>query len=228
VIFKIDFEKAYHKVRWDFVGEVLERKGFPDNWVNQTMYDVQGERVCINVNGERTQYFRTFQRLRQGGLYPPILFNLVVETLLAILMRKAVGQGKLKGVLTHLIPERITHIQYTDDTILMIEGDDASVVNMKFILYCFEWLSGLKISYHKSEAFCFGMEEAAKDKIANMLNCQLGHLPLKYLGIPINDGKLGKAAFVELFGKVSKRIPTWRGKHSSLRGRLVLTNKLLI
>jgi hypothetical protein len=31
VIFKIDFEKAYDKVRWDFVQEVLERMGFPSN-----------------------------------------------------------------------------------------------------------------------------------------------------------------------------------------------------
>jgi hypothetical protein len=26
-----------------------------------------------------------------------------------------------------------------DDTILMIEDDDNSIVNIKFILYCFEW-----------------------------------------------------------------------------------------
>jgi hypothetical protein len=140
-----------------------------------------------------------------------MLFNLVAETL-ATLMRKASNQGKLREVLTHLIPEGITHIQYADDTILMIEGDDASVVNMKFILYYFEWLSGLKINYHKSEAYVFGMEETAKDRIANMLNCQLGNLPIKYLGIPISDVKLGKAAFVEVTRKVSKRIPTWRGE----------------
>jgi hypothetical protein len=140
-----------------------------------------------------------------------MLFNLVAETL-ATLMRKASNQGKLREVLTHLIPEGITHIQYADDTILMIEGDDASEVNMKFILYYFEWLSELKINYHKSEAYIFGMEETAKDRIANMLNCQLGNLPIKYLGIPISDVKLGKAAFVELTRKVSKRIPTWRGE----------------
>jgi hypothetical protein len=54
-------------------------------------------------------------------------------------------------LMTHLIPEGITHIQYADDTILMVEGNDSSIVNMKFILNCFEWLSGLKINYHKSE-----------------------------------------------------------------------------
>jgi hypothetical protein len=31
VLFKIDFKKAYDKVRWDFVQEVLEGKGFPPN-----------------------------------------------------------------------------------------------------------------------------------------------------------------------------------------------------
>jgi hypothetical protein len=33
VLFKIDFEKAYDKVKWDFVHEVMERKGFPPTWI---------------------------------------------------------------------------------------------------------------------------------------------------------------------------------------------------
>jgi hypothetical protein len=57
---------------------------------------------------------------------------------------------------------------------------------MKFILYCFEWLSGLKINYHKSEAYIFGMEEEEKVRIVNMLNCKLGELPMAYLEIPCN------------------------------------------
>jgi hypothetical protein len=53
-------------------------------------------------------------------------------------MKKATKQGKVKGVMTHLIPKEISHLQYANDTILMVEGDDKSIVNMKFILYCFE------------------------------------------------------------------------------------------
>jgi hypothetical protein len=34
MIFKIDFEKAYDRVRWDFLEEVLHGKGFPKKWVN--------------------------------------------------------------------------------------------------------------------------------------------------------------------------------------------------
>jgi hypothetical protein len=155
-----------------------------------------------------------------------LIFNLVAETL-ASLMMKASKQRKVRGVLNHLIPRGITHIQYADNTILMVEGDDASVIDMKFILYCFEWLSGLKINYHKSEAYVFGIEEATRVRIANMLNCQLGELPFKYLGIPISDVKLGRGAFEELTGKVAKRIPPWKGKQSSTGGMLILTNNCL-
>jgi hypothetical protein len=33
VLFKINFEKAYHKVRWAFVQQILEEKGFPRSWI---------------------------------------------------------------------------------------------------------------------------------------------------------------------------------------------------
>jgi hypothetical protein len=67
-----------------------------------------------------------------------------------------------------------------------------SITNMKFILYCFEWFSGLKINYHKSEAYIFRMTEEEEPRIANMLNCQLDSLAIKYLGIPLSDRKMGK------------------------------------
>jgi hypothetical protein len=226
VLFTIDFEKAYDKVRWSFVQEFMEGKWFPSRWIQQTMCTIQGGRVCFNINGERTQFFRTFQGLRQGDPLSPLLFNLVADTL-AKLMSRAAAQGKVKGVLTHLLHEGVTHIQYADDTILMVEGDDKSILNMKFILYCFELLSGLKINYHKSEAFIFGYDEREKIEIANKLNCKLGVLPMKYLAIKISNSKLGKVAFAELHEKIEKRIPPWKEKNSSSRGRLILTNSCM-
>jgi hypothetical protein len=83
--------------------------------------------------------------------------------------------------------EGITQIQCVDNTVLMVEGDDSSIVQLKFILYCFEWLSGLKINYHKSEAYIFGKGEDEEVRIAKMLNCRLGKLPMTYLGIAISD-----------------------------------------
>jgi hypothetical protein len=153
-------------------------------------------------------------------------------------MTRAVGKGMLKGVASHLIPEGITHIQYVNDTILMVDGEDNSILHMKFVLYYFEWLSGLKINYHKNEAYTFGMDEEESMRIANRLNCQLGELPMKYLGIPLDNAKLGMAipldnaklgmsAFVGMVDKVAKRVPPWKGKIMSSGGRLILSNSCL-
>jgi hypothetical protein len=48
-------------------------------------------------------------------------------------------------------------LQYADDTILFMEHDLEKPVNMKLILCIFEQLSRLKINFHKSEIFCFGI-----------------------------------------------------------------------
>jgi hypothetical protein len=98
------------------------------------------------------------------------LFNIIAEVL-ATLLRNASNLGLIKGVMSHLISEGIAHLQYIDDTILMVAGDDSSIVNMKLILYCFEWLSGLKINFHKSEEYIFCMGQEDERRIANMLNC---------------------------------------------------------
>ena len=102
LIMKIDFEKAYDKVRWDFLEEVMLGKGLLAIWIDWVMQTVRGGRVCVNVYGHRGSYFRTYQGLRQGDPLSPILFNLVVDAL-STLLDKIVGKKHLVGVLSHLI-----------------------------------------------------------------------------------------------------------------------------
>jgi hypothetical protein len=53
MIFKIDFEKGYDKVKWEFLQEVMERKGYPPNWIKRAMCTVQrrGGGVLADVHG---------------------------------------------------------------------------------------------------------------------------------------------------------------------------------
>jgi hypothetical protein len=37
LILKIDFEKAYDRVRWAFLKEVMRGKGFPKKWISWVM-----------------------------------------------------------------------------------------------------------------------------------------------------------------------------------------------
>lgn len=61
-IMKIDSEKAYDRVQWNFLVEVLQRKGFHPTWIRWIL-QIVGGRVCVNVNGEGEQgkFFRTYR-----------------------------------------------------------------------------------------------------------------------------------------------------------------------
>jgi hypothetical protein len=77
-------------------------------------------------------------------------------------------------------------MQYAYDTILMIQNQEESIVNLNFILYSFESMSGMKINYHKSEVFVIGEKVQVQKEIAEKLNCNVQRFPLTYLGIPIH------------------------------------------
>lgn len=59
IILKLDFEKAYDKVSWHFLQEVMHRKRFCERWTDWVMRTVCGGRVAVNLNGELGQYFRS-------------------------------------------------------------------------------------------------------------------------------------------------------------------------
>jgi len=71
-----------------------------------------------------------------------------------------------------------------------MKGDDKTIRNVKFILYYFEWMSRLKINYHKSEVFTVGMSDGEMNRIENMLHCKIGSFPFIYLGIHVSDSHL--------------------------------------
>jgi hypothetical protein len=91
-----------------------------------------------------------------------------------------------------------------DDAVIMIDGSEQSIRNLKLILYCFEWLTGLKINYHKSEFFVFGVQQEEKERLANMLHCALGDMPMKYMGIPVSNKHLNISAFSFLTQKLHR------------------------
>jgi hypothetical protein len=137
------------------------------------------------------------------------MFNLAADALDHILT-KAKEKGHIKGVVPNLVPGGLTHLQCADDTMVMVDCDKASIANLKFLLYCFEWMSGLKINYHKSEIVVFGVEKETETNIVKALNCTTRSLPMKYLGFPISDRKLKMEAFGGVVDKMKKLQP-WKG-----------------
>jgi hypothetical protein len=142
VIFKIDFEKAYDKVKWRFLQQTLRTKGFSQKWCEWVQNFTQGGNVNIKVNDQLGSYFQTKKGLRQGDPMSPMLFNIVVDMLVILIARAK--EGQIEGFIPHLIQDGLSILQYTDDTVIFMSHDVEKVVNMKLLLSTFEQLSGLK------------------------------------------------------------------------------------
>src|SRR4051812_4778130 len=87
VILKIDFKKAYNKVKWYFLQQALRIKGFPSEWRALINSFIVGGSVAIKVNDDIGNYFQTKKGLRQGDPVLPMPFNIVADMLSILIQR---------------------------------------------------------------------------------------------------------------------------------------------
>lgn len=122
-ILKIDFKRAYNRVRWVFLEEVLQKEGFDPTWISCMMQLVRGGQTAVNINA---------RGVRQGDPLSPLLFNVVSDALAAILDH-AKAAGHICGVTTRLVPGGLSHLQYTDGTLIFIKNSVEAIINLKFL-----------------------------------------------------------------------------------------------
>jgi hypothetical protein len=87
-VIKLDYENAYDKVNWQFLLDIIEKRGFGEkclNWIKSVV--IRGS-VGLNINNVEGEFFQTCKGLRQGD--PPVLFNLVVDVLSRMLQKTVV------------------------------------------------------------------------------------------------------------------------------------------
>ncbi|GLT44685.1 hypothetical protein SLA2020_185700 [Shorea laevis] len=82
-IMKIDLEKAYDHMSWDFLRWVLQE--LPSNWISLIMFCTNAFEFTLLWNGEKTTPSTPTQGLRQGDLLLPNLSVLCLDRLLQII-----------------------------------------------------------------------------------------------------------------------------------------------
>jgi hypothetical protein len=88
-------------------------------------------------------------------------------------------------------------------------------------------MSGLKINFHKSEIYYFGKAKEVEEIYADIFSYPIGNLPMKYLGVPIDNKKINKSLWDPMLEKMGKMLARWQGRFLSLGGRLTLLNSCL-
>nr|GFA10303.1 putative RNA-directed DNA polymerase, eukaryota, reverse transcriptase zinc-binding domain protein [Tanacetum cinerariifolium] len=149
LIFKVDFEKAYDSVRWDYLDDVLDKFGFGIKWHGWIQNCLRSSRGSILTNGSPTEEFQFFKGLKQGDPLSPFLFILIMESL-HISSQRVVDAGLYTGI--RLSSDvNLSHLFYVDDAMFVRQWSDSNIKTLVHVLKCFHQASGLKINMSKSK-----------------------------------------------------------------------------
>jgi hypothetical protein len=81
MIISIDAEKAFDKTQYPFMIKALKKLGIEGIFLNTIKAVYNKPRANIILNGERLKPFPLKSGTRQGCLFSPLLFNIVLEFL---------------------------------------------------------------------------------------------------------------------------------------------------
>jgi len=136
VIVKVEFEKAYYTVSWNYLMYMMERLGFCRKWIHWIKGCLSYASVSILVNGSPTTEFNPQRGLRQGDPLAPFLFLIAAEGLVRV-VRQANNLGFLEGVKVGSRETKICMLQFADDIMFVPRAITQNIITLKSILKCF-------------------------------------------------------------------------------------------
>lgn len=97
IALKLDMNKAYDRVNWEFLSRVLRAFGFAESWVASIMTLVTTVSYNYQVNGFSSPKVTPKRGLRQGDPLSPYLFILIFDVL-SRLITMAYLSNELQGI----------------------------------------------------------------------------------------------------------------------------------
>ncbi|XP_074314061.1 uncharacterized protein LOC141649266 [Silene latifolia] len=175
-MFKMDLQKAYDTIEWKFVDQMLSALNFPSKFHQLIMACLTSPTYTLNLNGAHFGYFPGKRGLRQGDPISPLLFCICMEYLSRIMLYAADNWHFRYHPLCKSL--KLTHLLFAMISDVLQRGQSSLLSLLPRVMATFSAASGLKE----------------------------GTLPFKYLGIPIQPGRLLRRDCQVLIDKIVRKI----------------------
>ncbi|GJX10723.1 RNA-directed DNA polymerase, eukaryota [Tanacetum coccineum] len=211
LFFKVDFEKAFNSVRWDFVDDVLNKFGF-----GEKMEDLGFKVVLDHTGGPLSSVVILYPFFNSFFLWRACIISFQVW----------VDAGLFTGIKINSMVN-LSHLFYADDAIFLGQWSELNIDSLVRVLDCFFRASGLRINMCKSKIMGVNVEDGMVKNAASKLGC----LVLKTLSLfvtKVGGYMSGSKAWKEVVDSmVLSRLSRWKMKLLSIGGRLTLLKSVL-
>ncbi|KAK4385713.1 LINE-1 retrotransposable element O protein [Sesamum angolense] len=226
VVYKLDMAKAYDRVQWQFLYNVLRKMGFNEKWIQLVKNCIEQCWFSVLVNGDKAGFFSSSRGLRQGDPISPSLFIILAEYL-----ARRLDQLFHSNPALHYYSKGgsdVNHLSFADDIIIFSNASKRSIRKIVDFLDSYQRISGQLINIGKS-SFIVGNKCSSliKQRIHNITGFVSQSLPLTYLGTPLHKGNKKRILYDDLITRMRAKLLGWKQSMLSHGGRLALIKSTL-
>ncbi|XP_011628498.1 uncharacterized protein LOC105421724 [Amborella trichopoda] len=116
----------------------------------------------------------------------------------------------------------LSHLRYANDTLMLLDCSSENVQNTWLFLKLYELVSCARINMAKSRIIGINYEASQIQDWALWLNCEIDHLPTKYLGLPLIDDNTPRSLWDPLIQRAHHKLDGWKSRFLSFAGQTTL------
>ena len=206
LILKLDLEKAYDRLEWSFIREVLTFFKFPPSFVDLVLECVTTSSFSILVNGGQLENFKSSRGIRQGDPLSPYLFILCMEYLSHKIL-EVCDNNSWKAIKASRSGPFFSHLFFADDLLLCAEISTSCYHTITRILEDFCLQSGQKVNLSKSKVFFSpNVNPLLRNHLCGILRVSSTPNLGKYLGFPLSPNGRSTRDFDFVVEKVQAKL----------------------
>ena len=234
-IVALDQEKAYDKIRHDYLWKTLEKFNVPNLFIRTVRELYKHAHTKVAINGFLSSPFKVTRGVRQGDPLSCALFNLAIEPL-ACQIR---SDDDIKGIKIPGVEEKVIISLYADDTNLFLNKED-SMDHVYEILEGWCKASGAKFNIEKTEIVPIGTPDHRQRMTETRKLNETDQAPLdpkiriaedkeaiRILGAWIGNDTNAATPWEPTMDKINKSLERYSKTHPTLYGRRAIAQMII-